>query len=278
MSSSKKTLGGLAVVMALIIIGIGIFYEFARPTTVVAPGQSDAAFVLLAIPRENQSPDAVTNALQQDIVLLDITTGDRKILGTINTSFTTPVFGFEDGIVYYITPEKEIATLSIENGATTTIPIPGATISDFLISGSVMYYLQGPCEEGGSCALGSFYINTKTHSTIISDLHRRVATGIFNVTRLISFDQDTQTLTLRDSSADAGVGSIAHYEIDVRTNALTKIAEADIANQSAFQHLMSLPLLTCGNSAVVREYRRVVLESRSKTAIEPSYYIGCLTE
>jgi hypothetical protein len=262
--------------------------------------------ILMAIKNEQQvplpaNPENLVNEYR--VISFDPKSGEQKQIALIKNNFFVQPFGFQSDKIFFVNPSGELTSLDIKSSNQQVIKIAGIipsddkyindnSISDFIVSGSKIFYLKGICGEGLYCALGEYNTASTENRIIIDNLHKEVKLNFMTMIKLLEYDSKNNALVIIKSGGDAGIAEGSRYELNIATGKLTEKISAggrvycgengeyctpqDKIEQEKLKKVSSKSKIYCNGINIESTYEQVITSGNFQKTFENSYYIGCL--
>lgn len=130
--------------------------------------------------------------------------------------------------LYYLNDQGGVSYLNLETLENVIIPIPrtdatnlAMSVSDFELGDGVVFYLFGGCEEGLSCEIHQFDLETQANERIYDGMRASPVGGI----ALLGYDAGDNSLFVSDGWGDAGNEYESVNKLDLATGEYTVLEE-----------------------------------------------------
>ncbi len=294
---------GVAVFMIVLIGGGVAWWMMAKPTPAPVPvtppvlTEAPAKQLILAT-RDVNAPESGSDSGDREfwykLMSVNTKTLAEKSLGSLrNNIFVTP-FALWEGRAFFVNPEGELASYTLETEKDTVVKIPGVepvfgffdehSMWDFEVSGSTLVYLRGMCAEGSRCDLYQYDLVAFTNTLILPNLQKLMKMDETSGLSLQSYDPVKNLVVVKKAGSDGAYSYTELFDVSLAEKKIVASKKmADISDNAAVQ-------LTCDSAEAVQKYERFQLpggeyatENQTtitsqglKKSYHPTYIVGCL--
>lgn len=300
----------IAVVAAIALAGAVYWWKVYRaaPTTspvaqAPTPSSEPASHILVGVrvdPTLDDRSDESDRSIQYKLLSVDSQTSIGQNLDSIQANIFSSSFAYGDDNVYFVNGDGELSTYHIPSKKTALLALPDIkpvfgflddhSVSNFLLSGSTLVYLQGQCTDGAVCHLRQYDLVTKKMTSIIDHLEKKLLLVGDTTVSIESYDTAKQTMTLLKTrnTGDGGFADVVDVSLATHATNVAKTVEFTNDAQNAAAEEIFTKRLTCGSASASQnvvdipgtgdaDIQTSITSSRGEvTKYMPAYIVGCV--